>query len=91
MFRPANAHETARTAGLWVMQFAATDAVEQHKILALLITVQTDSTVSCVRLAVQGFCVTGRHTRYNLSVNITSITYQISNLAAARELFIDFG
>jgi hypothetical protein len=56
MFHPVNARGTAGTAGtagLRVVQFTTTDAVDQYKILAQLITVQTDSTVSCVSFAVR--------------------------------------
>jgi hypothetical protein len=86
MFHSANAQAT-NTSGLSVVQFTATDAVDDNKILTQLIIIQTDSMVSRARLAVQGFWVRGRHTRYNLSVNI-STTYQISNLATAIEISI---
>jgi hypothetical protein len=86
MFRPVNAQAT-NTSGLSFMQFAATDAVDDYKVLTQLINIQTDSMVSRASLAVEGFWVRGRHTRYNLSVDI-STTYQISSLATARERLI---
>jgi hypothetical protein len=75
MFHPVNAQAT-NTSGLSFMQFTATDAVDDYKVLEQLIIIETDSMVSRASLAMEGFWVRGQHTRCNLSVNISTI-YQI--------------
>jgi hypothetical protein len=86
MFHPVNAQAT-NTSGLSFMQFTATDAVDNYKVLSQLIIIQTDSMVSRASLAVEGLWVRGRQTTYNLSANISTM-YQMSNLATVRGILI---